>query len=513
MSASKLTPELQKILDDFARLDAIDARGGKNSLEYRHLHEAIEQTPYLLSKMNNAAKDGSFFQRFRILDENTNAGAEYHGNEQAIYLKLKSLNFPDGKESPKISLIGTLGHELQHGYYDKTSNIAEQRFHHEVDAIARGGLQPKTDGSLSDGAFYGKPLHEFLADRAKDESLAELESWNCAVSYFQAKGVSQQDMFRPLLVGHPHGGQYVELAKNGFAMKEGFSLNPDNTLSPTEKNIAAMQHQYYEKAQTLGHNRNSDYTNYYAASALSYIAQQHEAYGQGKLYVNLKDERISESLVEQNGMTVQVHKGDQSIHRVTYYDPAEPAVARYFDHTEGSIVLRPNTQAVSNAQAHRHVDNGNPDIYTPAHLAKTPIIPQPSHSAPAQGVRPQAEAGEPVLSAAAQARLDSARERVQALYEKNGFDFNKGGEQYVLAVAKLAADKGLARVDLVAVKDGTLHVAQKDEIALYSAQMPTSEVGKVTEQAALQSVVDFVQQQQQKPDAPSQDQSRGGPRM
>lgn len=68
-----------------------------------------------------------------------------------------------------------------------------------------------------------------------------------------------------------------------YTLKPNLTLNSDMTLSPTPANIEAMGANYFDKTpkqagQGFGHHRNSDYVNYYGASAISYAVQADTAY-------------------------------------------------------------------------------------------------------------------------------------------------------------------------------------------------------------------------------------------
>jgi hypothetical protein len=177
------------------------------------------------------------------------------------------------------------------------------------------------------------------------------------------------------------------------------------TLSATPANVEAMGKNYFDKAATsarIGHHGNSDYTNYYAASAIGMAVQYENTYAkpynglQPRMVVDMQKLGLSEKLLEENGLFL----GQGQPAPRPYYDSSKaPHTLHHFDHT---------------TQTHTHV----------------PVTPSnPTHPD--------------------HAMLQQIRGHVSELDRTHGRDHDQRSEQLSHSLLTLAKDHGLTRVDHV----------------------------------------------------------------
>jgi hypothetical protein len=166
--------------------------------------------------------------------------------------------------------------------------------------------------------------------------------------------------------------------KNQFTISPGLTLNPDFSITPAHSilnpalstttgrnNIEAAAKYYFDmspKQARLGHNGNSDYTNYYADSLISSICQGEMSNPDlaGRLTLDMQGLKLQKPLLAQNGIDL----GGPGA-RCTYYEKGSPQTPRHFDHT---------------ADSHR---------YTPERFERPQTQPQQS---PSQQSQPQSQA-------------------------------------------------------------------------------------------------------------------------
>lgn len=386
-----LNPQAQALIQQFSLQPGVTPDNVAN------LKLILSSSPALTDQVNQTAASGEL-KKFEILAPGTHAGGTYNPNTQVISLPSAMLTTQPGKPLGMGEPVFVLGHELQHALNRADTRKAYDVSSKEMEAEA------KQHAPVHD---YTSEISKRLAQNRRDEAIAEIAGFNAVVGYVKSTNPNAT------LVDIYHASKwrmkdFIDVqagTSTSHVLKPNLSLNPDMTLSPTPANIEAMGKNYFDKPATsalIGHHGNSDYTNYYAASAIGLAVRSENAYArpyngaQPRMVVDMQKLGLSEKLLEENGLFL----GNGQPAPRPYYDSSKaPHALHHFDHT---------------TQTHTHVPIAPGD---PAH---------PDH-----------------------ALLQQIRGHVRELDRMHGREFDQRSEQLSHSLLTLAKDSGLTRVDHV----------------------------------------------------------------
>ena len=327
MATSAFNPHLQQVLDAFRH------KPGVTPQHYQNLVNCITQTPVLLHDMNQSAL-GNRLKHIETVTGNTDFAGAYNGLPQTIRLPLNSLDFASmsiSEEAAKLEIITTLGHEIKHSFNFTERQQERQLFQTQIQTLAQSG-QPVID--------YTAPLMAAQQGDIKDEARSELAAWNAAVSYLQNKHPQQPITLQEIYVNYDRATDFIDFSEVNniphYTMHQGFILQLDKNMHiDNPSNIQAMQRDYFDgdinrqESYSMGHHRNSDYRNKYAAAKLEKVVETHLTYApNAKMMLDMQRLGWSEQLIEQNGLIVPTPS-----HQMPYRDAHTPQIERYFDHT------------------------------------------------------------------------------------------------------------------------------------------------------------------------------------
>lgn len=323
-----LSAQSQAVIDNFGR------QAGVTPDQVNNLQQVLNDSPVLAEQFNAAVAQGHL--RKIVPLSHPNAGGEYNGQDKSIHLPLAKLTTP-----PPGSAVGfhagdmtfVLGHELQHGFNHAAKEEAYRSFRAEVTRVA------KSDSPTHD---YTAVIGGRIAADRHNEASAEIAGWNATMSV--VKSVTPHPTLKDIYMkasGRMRDFIDVDDSRHPYtySLKPNLKLNPDLTLSQTPANIEAMGQNYFDKTSDkakLGHRGNSDYTNYYAASAISYAAQVERHHNpprrgvdQTRMVVDMASLRLSEKLLEENGINL-----GRNVQPMPYHDlGTAPPNRHHFDHT------------------------------------------------------------------------------------------------------------------------------------------------------------------------------------
>lgn len=388
---STLNPQALALLAQFGQ------QPGLTPDQYANLQKAINSSPPLIDQINGAVAAGHLL-KFELLPVGTNAGGTYNPATKAIALPAAMLTTPSPLPFDMGEPVFVLGHELQHGFNRIQTQQAYDRSAKEMEAVA------KSPAPVHD---YTSVIERRIAQNRHDEASAEIAGFNAIVGHVKSTNpkATIADIYE---ANDTRIADFITKSNTTpptYTLKPNLSLNPDLTLSATPANIEAMGKNYFDKPATsslIGHHGNSDYANYYAASAIGLAVQYENAYArpyngaQPRMVVDMQKLGLSEKLLEENGIFL----GQGQPAPRPYYDSSKtPHALHHFDHTQ---------------QTHTHV----------------PI-------APSDPVHPD------------HAMLQQIRDHVRELDRTHGREFDQRSEQLSHSLLTLAKDNGLSRVDHV----------------------------------------------------------------
>lgn len=479
------------------RLLAEFSRGtGVTQDQVENLRSAIAGSPALATQVDTAIAAGHL-QNFALLPSGTNAGGTYDGHSKTINLPARILSTespPNDRRPAELTFV--LGHEVQHSFNHAETRRAYTRFETALGAAARGNHD------------YTEAIDALLSTNRSDEAASNLAGWNALAG--MVKAANPAATLADVYAANPRAQDFARRSlesPTAYVTHSDLIINEDLSITATADNIEGMAKHYFDKSPhlaRLGHNGNSDYTNYYGAYAVG-RASQYEALnpapgGIPPMTINMQQLGLQESLLEQNGISL----GEGNPPPQPYLDSGTtPPSLHHFDHT---------------ATTHTHI----------------PIAAQGIAAPPAQSVDGTARTAQPVKHHDAAPPIpnedrglhEQIRGKVAALDAAHGRSFDATSERLSASLLVLAKENGLDRVDHVVLSGQTSHApaAQNifvvmgalDDPAALRASTPTVEAAQRPVQESLDHLAAFNQQQtdhasQELAQQHAQEQQRGGP--
>lgn len=331
-----------------------------------NLQNTINGSPVLAEQVKKAATTrdpGSnppamLLENFGFVSASMQAGGTYSSRTHSMNLPPLNLQTntpanPQGRFNAD-DLTFVIGHEIQHGFNHPAKSQASATFAQRVGQIA---------GSAPVIHDYTSTIRDYIQAGRDDEAKAEIAGWNALLSRKQQTNPNfSLDDMRVNTRASGRTADFVELdlATNTTVPRPGLTFNPDNTLSQSPANIAAMGQHYFNRPDAsappaqrpvrLGESGAVDYTNYYGTGAIETIIQaerQHAQHHPGvvhKLTIDMAGIGLKEALMEREGINIQIDKATPQ----PYYDTSQsPTAQGNFHHTQdGSVNAQHDHQHV-----------------------------------------------------------------------------------------------------------------------------------------------------------------------
>lgn len=424
---------------------AFGQQPGVTQDQINNLQAVVSASPALIDQINDAVAQGHLRQIVPLA--NPHAAGEYDGQNNAMRLPLVALTTPPLAAGPfnagEVTFV--LGHELQHGFNHAATVQAYRDFNNEAAQVAQ------SQSAVHD---YTAATSKLINANRRDEASAEISGWNAIASavksanpnatladiYNQEPGRMRDFIDR---VGGATGYTYT--------LKPNLSINPDLTLSATPANVEAMGQNYFDKPPIspggLGHHGNSDYANYYGAYAVGVaiqIERQHNPPTQGgatpQMTINLSHSRLTEKLMEENGINLGTNAQPQP-----YYDSSlQPPALHHFDHTSTTHAHVPI--------AAREAEGMNaPSLETSEVESSRQHANQPNHSD--------------------HALYRQIRTGVEQLDSRSHNAWDESSERMTASLLVLAKQNGLERVDHVVLSEQRGNLQKGENVFLVQGQL------------------------------------------
>lgn len=478
------------------RLLAAFSRGtGVTQDQVENLRSAIANSPALSAQVDTAIAAGHL-QNFALLPSGTNAGGTYDGHSKTIHLPARILSTaspPNDRRPAELTFV--LGHEVQHGFNHPETRRAYAQFETALSAAARGNHD------------YTEAIGALLSTNRSDEAASNLAGWNALAG--MVKAANPAATLADVYATNPRAQDFARRSLDSptaYATHSDLAINEDLSITATADNIEGMAKHYFDKPPhlaRLGHNGNSDYTNYYGAYAVG-RASQYEALnpapgGIPPMMINMQQLGLQESLLEQNGISL----GEGNPPPQPYLDSGTtPPSLHHFDHT---------------ATTHTHVPIAAQGI-----AAQPPQPPDgAAHSAPSV----ERHNAVPLMPSEDHSLHEQIRNKVAALDAAHGRGFDATSERLSASLLVLAKENGLDRVDHVVLSGHTSHAPAAhnifvvkgalDDPAALRASTPTVEAAQRPVQESLDNLAVVNQRQadnasQELAQQQAQEQHRGG---
>jgi hypothetical protein len=405
---STLNPQAQALIQQFGQQPGVTPDNVAN------LQTVLNSSPALIDQVNKAAASGEL-KKFELLAPGTNAGGTYNPNTQVISLPSAMLTTQPGKPLDMGEPVFVLGHELQHGLNRADTKKAYDQSQKEMEAEAR---RPAASHD------YTPMAEKRVAQNRRDEASAEIAGFNALAG--MVKSANPKATLADVYKENPSRmGDFIDFSSGRpatYTLKPNLTANPDMTLSTTPANVEAMGKNYFDKSATssrIGHHGNSDYTNYYAASAIGLAVRSENAHAkpyngvQPRMIVDMQKLGLSEKLLEENGLFL----GQGQPTPRPYYDSSKtPHTFASFrpHHADTHACARRAEQSRASRPRHAAADprpraRARPHARARVRPAQRATQPQPADAG--QGQRPVARRSCPAEQAGAGA--ETRRERVR----------------------------------------------------------------------------------------------------
>ncbi len=456
----------------------------------------LQHSPALVDQINSAVAAGEL-RAFSLLPVGTHAGGQFNPTSGTMEVPASIMTTPAGGRFNPAELTYVLGHETQHAIYRPTVGAALAAFDGELGRIAQS-RQATHD--------YTAPLSTMLAVNRSDESAAHIAGFNATVGMVRSTNAtpSLEDIYRaspgrmgefitvtpatptipatPATPANPSGTPEIPGTPTSYALRAGYAVNADMTMTANATNMAAAGQHYFDQpasAARLGHHGDSNYQNNYATNLVGSVVNFERHYAPGvtaagvtsHIAIDMTSLGLSEAQLERNGLNLGAAAGRQA-----YVNTGTtPPTAGHFDHT-----------AVTHAHTPVTMPNGAPDA-APVTLATSD-----QHTHPAVRQAMDALDRSPNIPADA---FGADRQRVAA-----GVALHAAGQQ--IAPDHIVLNQ--RRTDLIAVQGGL-----SDPGARLSTPLPLAEAMRTDVQQASAKLDATQPAQQHNPvaqlDAPQQE--------
>jgi hypothetical protein len=358
-----LTQQAQAVVDAFGQ------QPGVTPQQLQNLQRTIDASPALTQEVNNAVAQ-QHLQRIVPLN-NPHAGGEYNAQGHEMRLPLSMLNSPAAGHYDSGEATFVLGHELQHGFNAATVQQARDQFARDLTAVA---TSPGHDHD------YTTAIGTLIAAQRRDEAGAEISGWNAVVSAAQKEAADQ---------GHPaptladiynrqpfRMGDFIDVDRSHmpplYTLKPNLHVDGHLHMDATASNVEGMGKNYFDGSGGLGHNGNSNYANYYGASAIGDAVRFERYYNPPQpgvpghpMSLDMQRLHLSPSVVAQNGIDL-----GSDTRPMPYLDkstqPPTPAQFRHTATTHTYQPLEPNAQAQPGKAHLDHADHPDHALYQQA---------------------------------------------------------------------------------------------------------------------------------------------------
>jgi hypothetical protein len=339
-----LSQQAQTLADNFTAGLTADQRTNFNN--------ALQNSPTLVTQINAAVASGDL-NGFALLPAGTNAGGQYDPTARRMELPASIMTSPTAPARfDPGELTFVMGHEIQHAINRPTVATALTTFGNDVNRIGQ------TAQAVHD---YTAPVNTMLAANRNDESTANIAGYNATVSMLRSGNGNRNPTLAEIYDSNPRMQDVIAYTPGNtppHALRAGYALNADMTMTPNATNTQAMGQYYFDMPASragLGPNGDSNYQNYYASSLVGFVAQVeranapvHAANGiNTQLHLNMGTLGINEPQLERNGMDL----GGAGVRQRFYDTSTNPPTQGNFDHTAG---------------VNRHVPITMPEVHAPA---------------------------------------------------------------------------------------------------------------------------------------------------
>lgn len=397
-----------------------------------NLQQALNASPKLVAlamdaattPVSNAKRAPMLLEEFGTTHPGRKSGGSYVKSSRSVNL-------------PAIKLIETghmddnvfvLGHEVQHALNSPATTCAFQHFIKEIETVSRSTpvVHDYTDAILS-----------FLASERWDESSAHISGWNALIRRQGNESLSEihAQLRERDVQAADRMLDFVERDSQtkGVTPQPNLKFNPDNTLSMSPENVAAMGRNYFDRPGLgsgvkdedrpvqIGESGQSDYANYYGTFAIEKIvtaerehARRHPQ-AEHRLTLDMARLGLDERMMEIEGIDLSINPATPQ----PYYDSSQTPPRRgLFHHTQDD--------SVAPEFDHDHV--------------------------PTTGQADMRQSGHP-----AHARYTAALEVIHQMESRHGIERGAHSEKLAAALLVEAERVGHTLMNATLAADGTVH--------------------------------------------------------
>lgn len=229
---------------------------------YRNFIDVMSESLFLVEKFNQSVQEGRI-KKLLFLESGASEGGHYDSNIQTLRVPPISVVYDssDSNQMPfKYGLMFVMGHEIQHSFNREMQNTAISKYMDEIKKEVK-----KPDGERN----FTAPMAGYMAIFRKDEADAQIAGYNAVLS---AMRESNPDLkLDDLAKSTNRMSDFLTRGKKWHPAKFHDDYQYDSetfVIQPTDKNLEAAAHHYFDRDSKLGCQRNSNYVNHYVRSML-----------------------------------------------------------------------------------------------------------------------------------------------------------------------------------------------------------------------------------------------------
>ncbi|AWH16232.1 hypothetical protein C1922_02260 [Stenotrophomonas sp. ZAC14D2_NAIMI4_7] len=377
------------------------------------IRQAIVESPYLHALLGDAAEK-SQIGAIKVSHGEHNGGhfeAGKDGQPGTVYIS--ATNFTEWSGPARLGVVTeVLGHEAMHGVLTPYRDEALSNFR-----LAYGAAMTRARQNFDERVDVTAEARPYLDWGRKEEAMAEisgLRSLNSRIRNF-SPGASDAEL--ELVLARSSTSRCIDRSGHAPQLAAGISYEDLATLPHKDgPNLTpAVEKCFYDGPASLGRKGDSDYRNYYGASAISSIALGYEALWKGRppaeIRVDLRELGLDPRQLERNGLDL------------------------------GKMKVFPIIDLGKDGYGRIELNNTSSLTRVPGEKADRAV-----------GEAPRSPG---LLSAGDQALFDQIRGKVETLDRANGRTFDETSERLSASLLAAAKGAGITRADHILLSKQT----------------------------------------------------------
>lgn len=229
---------------------------------YRNFIDVMSESPFLVEKFNQSVQEGRI-RNLLFLESGASEGGHYDSGTQTLRIPSVSVVYDPSNSDQmpfKYALMFVMGHEIQHSFNREIQNYARSRYMDEIRKEVK-----KPDGERN----FTAPMADYMAVYRRDEADVQIAGYNAVLSAMRQSNPNLK--LKDLAYTTKRMADFLirDYSKRLVKFHGDYQYDSETfVIQPTDKNLEAAAHHYFDRNSKLGCQRNSNYVNHYVRSML-----------------------------------------------------------------------------------------------------------------------------------------------------------------------------------------------------------------------------------------------------